>query len=181
MASKDVMLDIETMSTEPDALVLSIGAIKFDCLGKECPWFGERFFVVPDFMEQVMMGRSISKDTQKFWATQNPEAAAHWADPIPDSKISVQGAMLKLHTFCSDAPRIWANGIVFDIGILEGLFKQAHVKVPWKYNAPRDARTFYDTNPEVRKYAGEVSVLKHHPIVDCESQILRLWEHGWSQ
>jgi hypothetical protein len=32
MAAKDVMIDIETVSTKTDALVLSIAARKFECL-----------------------------------------------------------------------------------------------------------------------------------------------------
>lgn len=82
-SSKDVMLDIETLSTRNDALVLSIGAVRFDCIGKDGPWLAdERFFATPDLTEQLLMGRAVDQPTQKWWAKQPPEAQAHWINPM---------------------------------------------------------------------------------------------------
>ena len=177
----DVMLDIETLSTRPDALVLSIGAMLFSCDAVDGPVFGPSFFVVPSLLEQVMIGRHVDQKTQEFWQKQPREASDHWAGPNVVSQM-VREALLGLTEFVKDRPRVWANGIVFDIGILESLYRSQLMEPPWKYNAPRDARTFYDTNESMRpKLPVEADLIPHHPIADCRLQINRLWEHGWSK
>jgi hypothetical protein len=177
---KDVMLDIETLSTRNDALVLSIAAIPFDCIGQEGPWMGDPLFLVPDMIEQIVMGRHVDQNTQEFWQKQPLEASEHWRNP--NTRSTVRSALMQLDAFVAGAPRIWANGIVFDIGILESLYRLVGLVPPWKYNAIRDARTFYDTNTSDRpKLELPETVILHHPITDCRLQINRLWEHGWSQ
>ena len=180
---KDVMLDIETLSTRNDALVLSIGAVKFDCIGKDGPWFGDQFFVVPSLIEQIMIGRHVDQKTQEFWQKQPLAASSHWNGPgvVP---FKTYEALRDLSEFIKDAPRVWANGIVFDIGILTSLYQSQNMAVPWKYNAVRDARTFYDTNASRRTVDPGIPVedfIAHHPLGDCKMQIIKLWEHGWDQ
>ena len=172
----DVMLDIETLSTRPNALVLSIGAVRFSCATD--PIFDTQFFAVPSLMEQIMAGRHVDQKTQEFWQKQPLSASDHWNGPNVAYK-GVREALVGLAEFVTDAPRVWANGIVFDIGIMESLYRANNMEPPWKYNAPRDARTFYDTNPEVTKLGSTEDYLAHHPLGDCKLQIVRLWEHGW--
>lgn len=183
---KDVMLDIETLATDGNALVLSIGAIKFDLVGRDGPWFGEQFFVVPSLIEQILLGRTIERGTQEFWATQPTEAQAHWANAQAQNAMTVYAALADLGQFVRGAPRIWANGAVFDFGILESLLRQVRLPIPWKYNTVRDARTVYDVMTPVREFSrtalgtveGLIEYPLHHPIRDCEVQIIRLWERG---
>lgn len=181
MASKDVMIDIETLSLDSNALVLSVGAIAFDCLDntQERPWLhSDPFFAVPSVIEQLLRGRSVSRSTQEFWRKQPSAASDHWAGPnVP--RVKVYDVLAGLAEYVADAPRVWANGAVFDFGVLESLYAQFNLPVPWKYNAVRDARTFYDTNPEMRTCTlPKENCIAHHPLGDCRSQIIRLWEHG---
>lgn len=182
MASKDVMIDIETLGLGSDALVLSIGAIPFDCIGKDGPWFGDPFLAVPDLIEQIMMARAVEPGTQKFWAAQPSGAADHWVAPL--RAMTVRSALAELSAFVNGSPRVWANGAVFDIGILNSLYKQVGMEPPWKYNAIRDARTLYDVLPAdaTRNWVNpEKGGPVHHPLTDCRVQIIRMWEHGWDQ
>lgn len=184
MAAKDVMVDIETLALDADALVLSIGVIPFDCVGKDGPWFGESFLAVPNLTEQIMMGRTIETSTQTWWGDPEREAASlHWR--APPKQLTVRSALAELSGFIreAEAPRVWANGAVFDIGILNSLYAQCGMKVPWKYNAVRDARTLYDVLPKHpdRNWCNpEKDGPLHHPVVDCRVQIIRMWEHGWT-
>lgn len=183
MATKDVMLDIETLSLQSDALVLSIGAVKFNSVEQpasrplwEC---ATSFLAVPSLLEQVLLGRHVDQGTQKWWATQPVQAQDHWCGPAVNS-IKVYEALQGLAEYVSDADRVWANGIVFDIGILESLYRQFKMSIPWKYSSVRDARTFYDTHPSTRTWTGSEDWIAHHPVGDCKHQIVRLWEHGYT-
>lgn len=180
MAPKDVMLDIETLATDSNALVLSIAAVRFDCSAENTgPWIGydsNQFFEVPQLLEQILMGRSVDPATQKFWAEQPSAAQAHWAEPILSSPV--REVLTDLGAFVEGASRIWANGAVFDFGILESLYRQVGLKVPWKYNVVRDARTFYDTSERCRTSDLVSEGVAHNPLYDCRTQIVRLWEHG---
>lgn len=75
-ALTDAMIDIETLDTRPSAVVLSIGVVLFNRRNADVPFkelnlkFGKREFRD----EQIMMGRTISKDTAQWWRGQDPEA-----------------------------------------------------------------------------------------------------------
>lgn len=180
--AKDVMIDIETLGLDSHALVLSIGAIPFDCVGRDGPWFGDPFFAVPDMLEQILSGRTIERSTQLFWSAQSEQASNHWRNPL--RTLAVRSALAELSDFLKDAPRIWANGIVFDIGVLNDLYRQVGMTPPWKYNAVRDARTLYDIMPhqDGRLWVNpEADGVPHHPVTDCRVQIIRMWEHGFGE
>lgn len=181
MASKDIMIDIETLSIDSDALVLSVGAIAFDCTFENGPRIDEAsaFLSMPSIVEQLLLGRSVSRGTQEFWRKQPAASSDHWTNPTI-TRVKVGEMLEQLAQFVADVPRVWANGAVFDFGILESLYKQFNMPVPWKYNAVRDARTFYDTNPEIRTCDfSKEDCIAHHPLGDCRSQIIRMWEHGY--
>lgn len=175
---RDIMIDIESLSLQPDALVLSIGACTFTC-GTEYPTIGEKLLLVLDMTQQIIAGRHIDQGTQKWWAEQPEAASAHWKTPGKVHPVNV--ALTELALFVRDAPRIWANGICFDITVLEHLYRQNGIKVPWKYNIVRDARTFYDNNRPWKQFTSEGVLIEHHPVDDCISQINRLWEAGFDR
>lgn len=182
---QEIMLDIESLSLQPDALVLSIGAQTFTCESCVGPAIGGDLLLVPSMTQQIIAGRHVDQGTQQWWAEQPAEARLHWQAPLKEN--SVGEALVRLADFCKGADHIWANGICFDITVLEHLFRQNGVKVPWKYNAVRDARTVYDTgcigSVEKREYVGPLSkdLVPHHPVHDCTQQIIRLWEAGYSR
>lgn len=182
-----VMLDIESMSLhQTNALILSIGMKRFDPFVhnfNDC--LGESSLLIPSIPEQLLIGREVSTDTQKFWKAQKPEAAAHWRDynGAPDTLIATCN---RLANFVRDARCVWANGILFDLGNIEGLFRQVmNTGAPWHYRAPRDMRTFCEETPITRgnEHDGSPSPLEqfdltpHEPVSDCITQIYRVWEH----
>jgi hypothetical protein len=65
----DIMLDIETLSTRPDAVVLTIGAVKFS------PWASDvntddGLYVRVNVDEQLELGRHVQQDTIDWWGRQ---------------------------------------------------------------------------------------------------------------
>lgn len=178
-----VMLDIESLSLRPDALILSIGAVTFTCKPNDGPAFGQEFLVVPDITHQLMQGRHVDPDTQKWWAQpENDTARQHWLNP-PKYHV-LHTALSELASFCRGAHTIWANGIVFDISVLEHAYRQIGLKVPWKYNAIRDARTVYDITKGVSgrpEFVEDPTEVAHHPVSDCRIQVRRLWSAGYNK
>jgi hypothetical protein len=176
---KDMMIDLETMSTHPsNAVVLSLAAIPFELFAAG-PKHGPTLKRVLNINEQLMKGREVLASTQAFWMDQPEEARAHWFD----ARLQVQVAevLCELADFVREhkPERIWANGIVFDIGNLETLFRQFGVPVPWKYNVPRDMRTVCREFPAINFQTndGNTTGVLHDPESDCVDQIAALWSH----
>ena len=62
-----VMIDLETLGTTPDAVILSIGGVKFDPNGDR---IFDEFIYKLDIDEQQQRGRTTNEDTMSWWATQ---------------------------------------------------------------------------------------------------------------
>lgn len=137
----EVMIDIETLDTTRSSIVLSIGIQSFagNVLGP-----GRLF--LPSFDDQVAKGRTVSLSTLKFWASgQPPEAVEEAFQPesvrvhLSQMYNCVMGFLRNEVPEWSDRTPVWANGDLFDLGIVVDLF--AGWPVPWYYNSPRDLRS----------------------------------------
>lgn len=172
----DVMLDLETLGLKNNAVVLSFAAVAFK-LYEEQPEIHNRKTWVLNLRSQFAKGRTTSDSTLQFWRDQPSAARAHWERGTP---MSVELALQQLGDFFPLGGNhiVWANGIVFDIGIIESLYHDFDVDVPWRYNAPRDMRTLYRTFKEARTRPPSAKEgIAHHPEDDCVNQIWTLWEH----
>lgn len=173
---EDVMLDIETMSLHPsNALILSIGLLEFDPTGEKLR-LGSRQLIRPDIAEQLLLGRHVDPQTQKFWMSQTCAAQDDWRI---GAQFSVEATAMNVQTFLNGTKRLWANGIVFDIGNVASLLQSVGYKEPWHYRAPRDMRTFCEHMPERRHDLDSTGVqgTPHAALYDCEVQAYRVWAH----
>lgn len=164
------MIDLETMSSRPNAVVVSIGLTAFDKAAVEP--MGLR--VVLDREEQEKVGRHISEDTMAWWATQKPEARAVFDEPQVGVSyaLGLVTAYIAQHT---DGPRHiepWGNGADFDLPIITGLFNDFGVPVPWKFYNHRCFRTLKNLLPVRYKMATEEvkNPLKHDCLADARWQ-----------
>jgi hypothetical protein len=64
----DIMLDLETLSTRPDATILTFGACKFSPYNQEDITQGIYFRVSVD--EQIALGRHVDDNTVEWWGRQ---------------------------------------------------------------------------------------------------------------
>jgi hypothetical protein len=168
------MVDIETLSThETNAVVLSIGAVRFSLADK--PIIHSVGSWVLQLHPQFAAGREVLQSTVDWWAhPDRAEARKHWAEA--KNIFSIPKALDELSEYIGAMP-VWANGACFDIGNLTSLYTLTGRKVPWAYNAVRDARTIYNACPLYREKPGSWDEVAHHPTEDCLRQIWRLWEH----
>jgi exodeoxyribonuclease VIII len=138
----DLMIDIETMGTDPDAPVTSIGCAAYNLYDPTAEI--KTFYVDLNWDEQVDSGkRKVSAGTIKFWLSQKPEAQKPLLKKVDEQ---VAESLLKFSKFVEDTFGkevfyVWGNGPHFDMTILESLHKDYKMRVPWKYNKVNDLRT----------------------------------------
>lgn len=142
---QDIMLDLETKSSTPDAVVLSIGATAFDTKYVEAIGF----YTVPELKRQEELGRVESKDTMDWWAKQSAEARQVFSEPQTEL---VEALNKMVEYMAKQAPmgsiRVWSNGADFDLPIITSLMQKAGVAVPWKFYNHRCYRTLKGLVPK---------------------------------
>ena len=133
----NVMIDLETLGTKPDAPILSIGAVYFD---PDTGLFGCKFHVKLDFIE-ACKDRQIDPATVEWWMGQSDEARTALTDP--GEGYSKHDALYHLSAFLDNEGdvKVWGNGATFDISMLEDLYRQLDTSIPWKFYNVRDVRT----------------------------------------
>jgi hypothetical protein len=161
----DIMIDLETLATSPDATVLSIGAVKFDPFGDELNDAQmDSFYLRVDLDSCDRLGLVTSDSTIAWWAQQSQEAQDEAFNP--EGRVDIVDAMNQLYKFCWGAKRVWSNGAGFDVVIMEHIYRKINKAYPWSYWAVRDCRTIYDLGIE----ANRPPVLKHHALEDAWNQ-----------
>jgi hypothetical protein len=166
----DVMIDIETWSTAPNATILTIGAIKFDRKGGFLKPMGqyETFYVRVDPQSCEAIGCYTDPNTVKWWKNQSRQAQ-YEAIENPD-KMPITEALTKLSKWIGNSRYIWANSPSFDCVILESAYERCGLEIPWKFWNTRDCRTIFDLSG-IRKNtlpAGN----EHYAVADCYRQIV---------
>lgn len=157
------MLDLETISTRPEATILTFGACKFNPYADEDITQGIYFRI--DVDEQITLGRHVDEVTIEWWSKQSQDVYDEAFNPA--NRISLEQFTQELNRFIVGCDNIWAQGPVFDIVILENLYRQLAKPVPWQFWQIRDSRTLLSSlgDPRDKNKAG-----LHNALEDCVSQ-----------
>ncbi|EIS9293814.1 3'-5' exoribonuclease, partial [Escherichia coli] len=139
-----LMIDLETMGKNPDAPIISIGAIFFD------PQTGD---MGPEFSKTIDLetaGGVIDRDTIKWWLKQSREAQS----AIMTDEIPLDDALLQLREFIDENSgeffvQVWGNGANFDNTILRRSYERQGIPCPWRYCNDRDVRTIVELGKAV--------------------------------
>lgn len=170
MTRQHIMLDIETLDTTARAVVISIGAVgfTFDGGAQSFPYYRAL-----DYNVQIRRGRSISQSTLHFWSQQNGAArgAAFNGTRTPTTEsLHELAAFITRFSGMHGDPLIWAYPASFDLAILEDLYTQFDITIPWGHRDKRCARTLYSLAGEPDfEHKGHIE--PHHPVSDCQVQI----------
>jgi hypothetical protein len=159
----DIMLDIETLATSPDSVILTFGAVKFNPFDENQNLDNGLYFRI-NVDEQIALGRHVDDGTVAWWGTQNAEVREEALGE--HDRIGLEDFTKQLNKFIVGADRIWAQGPVFDIVILENLYRQLRKPTPWPYYVIRDSRTLLKALGDTR----QPGVLLHNALADCVSQ-----------
>jgi hypothetical protein len=137
-------IDIETLDITPDAVVLTIGGVKFDPFTKEAPY--SDLYIRMDADQQMEAGRTVSEDTLKWWNTQPQEIQDEAFDT--EGRTSVEDTFTQLNKWLVGVDKLWCQGPVFDICILENMYRQYDKHFNWVFWNIRDSRTLFGLMPE---------------------------------
>lgn len=160
------MVDIECLGVAPDALILTIAAVAFDPISGDIDSDRSLYFRIDP---ESQPNRKIDQSTLEWWASQPKIAQEEAFDE--KNRVPLKEALEKLSNLIWQSKRLWANGITYDITILEHAFKQEKLNLPWQYYKVMDARTVYKLAPNVGKLSNN-----HHAFYDCVSQVKLLYD-----
>ncbi len=161
---KHVMCDLETLGTTADAVILSIGAVKFDLETGEIS--DEGFYRSVSVDSNLERGRRISEDTLIWWFKQ-PAAAQ---EVFHEAKEHLSDALVELSDWIgADNYTMWSNGADFDLPMLAHAYTQCSVEIPWKFWNSRCFRT-YKNLPGAKNVRSEPTGVKHNALSDAYQQ-----------
>ncbi|HFV4976765.1 TPA: 3'-5' exoribonuclease, partial [Escherichia coli] len=170
-------VDLETMGTNPDAPINSIGCKFFD------PATGE---MGPEFSKAIDLetsGGIIDRKTIKWWAKRSREAqSAIFTDEIP-----LDDALLQLREFINENSgesfvQIWGNGTNFDNVILRRSYERQGIPCPWRYYNDRDVRTIVELGNSIGfdvRMAIPFEGVPHNALDDARhqaKQVSAIWQ-----
>jgi 3' exoribonuclease, RNase T-like len=149
-------IDIETLDTASTAHVFEIAVVtaeidqglfaELDCAK-----------LAPSYMEQLLLGRSVSKSTLDFHIRNRgiDNFENNLVDRYRDSgddqeydRVKVKDGLDQIRSLCKDVEEVWINGVSFDSLVLQSLQHAVGDTLPlWTFRKERDVRTVRNTNP----------------------------------
>lgn len=130
MTIHDFSLDIETLSTAKNAVVLSIGAVYLNNIKRDgnVVSFPDEFYRIITIQDQVERGRAIDYSTLKWWLKRPAHVRDDTFEGLGDRTAQSLGPALIDLTVWSDKlaqgqdRHFWVKGIGFDGAILESAY-----------------------------------------------------------
>jgi hypothetical protein len=161
----NVMFDLETMSSQANAAILSIGAVKFRFNGDPIV---DEFVMNVDPLSCKGAGLRFDRETVEWWSKQSKEARDSWQkDPVP-----LKDALNAFSEwFGSKSLYTWSLGASFDQPILATAYhKTLNQSTPWKYFHGMCARTVLNMAGYDLKKEREASGNYHSALDDAKAQ-----------
>lgn len=165
---KHIMVDLETLGTTADAVILSIGAVKFDLESNKIDDAG--FYASISVESNLDYQRRVSEDTLLWWFKQPAAAQQVFHEP----KVALPAALADYSDWVgTDDYTMWSNGADFDLPMLAHAFVQQQMTVPWKYRNSRCFRT-YKNLPGAKNIRVADAGVKHNALSDAVTQVKTL-------
>jgi len=134
-----VMIDIETMGLTPGAAIVSIGAVIFD---PRCNRVTKSTFY--EELDWLAQGRNIDLETKSWWEDGKPNGAPKAAQEALHGLEDLEEVLDNLTDYLPADCKVWGNGSIFDIAILENAYRSYDKVIPWEFWNVRDCRTIKD-------------------------------------
>lgn len=168
----DIMIDIETISTRPNAIFTNLAAIKFDPFADNSSSVNSGEIIMDTFYRRVdpdsfTWDAHMDPSTIEWWSKQDELAIKEMSDP--DDRHHVEDVLRDFYRWCGKPARIWANGAAFDTVIIESACRALDRSYPWEYWQVRDSRTIMKM-VDIQKTKANL----HHALWDCYTQIVDL-------
>lgn len=170
---QDLMIDFETLGTNPDTTVISVGCVFFN---PDTGQKGPTFYMAFEIDGQMKKGRTIDASTLKWWMGQSGGAKKVFNEQAKPAEVVLSTFAQWCKANCGKKTLMpWGNGATFDISIMENLFSQYQLDCPWMYYNVMDLRTFrrfLANNAKIEKKG-----TNHNALDDANSQADFVIEH----
>lgn len=139
LATKHLVVDIETMGGPPKGALISIGAVYFDI---RTGTLGAQFSVNVDLRSSISRGMMTDERTIEWW---NKESNAEALELTKVDVVTLPDALMQFMNWIAENrkhPMMWGNGSTFDNIILCEAFKLCELPFPSHFRQWRDMRTW---------------------------------------
>lgn len=143
----EIMLDLEFMALDPNAAIVSIGAVAFSLAdGKIYSGFHQAV----DLTSSIKNGGVVHGATVSWWLQQSQLSR----NAITQNTMPLINALEEfskwVYSHASHEPvNMWGNGAATDNPILRSAYTRAGVKPPWNYKGDRCYRTLKAMSPGI--------------------------------
>ena len=163
----NVMIDIETLGTMTNSVILSIGAVQFGEDG-----LGDEFYSTINIDSCLERGLVVEGRTILWWMGQDDAARA----ALGQNELSLAAALQGLtNAFDWNNTLVWCNGLNFDLPILDTAYRACGTQAPWAYYNGRDYRTIKsELDRDVFKSLEVKPTVAHDALEDAKAQALTL-------
>jgi len=164
-----VMLDLETMSTKPNAAIVAIGAVEFNM---EVRSIGKKFYTRVSLASNIEASRDIAANTILWWMKQSDEARAEITSV--DNRSLLDALLAFNNEILNWLPPnyfLWGNGANFDPVILGSAYEKFGFAIPWNFRNIRCYRTAIAILPQQEYIKPTVA---HNALEDARAQAIHL-------
>lgn len=160
-----IMVDLETLGVGNDALILSIGAVKFNATE-----IVDGFHVGIDPVSAEFYDRKIDGGTVMWWM--QPDRAEARANLLALEKVDMPSALIGFAAWVGpDSLPLWGNGATFDNIILRSSYEACRMEYPVKFYHDRCYRTLKGLVPDIELVREGTH---HDALADATSQAKHL-------
>lgn len=167
----DLSVDLETLGTEPGAVITQIGLCAFNTRPQSS---GDATTVATlihvDPQSCMDKGMHVSWSTLSWWLQQADKPRELMAI---SKGYNLVPALFKVNNFIAENMherfRPWGNGATFDVTLLNEAYRVCRLPVPWQFRDIRDMRTLYDLAP-CRHIERSVPMVEHNAMDDATAQ-----------
>lgn len=143
-----VMIDIETLGTTHDSVILQIGAVGFATNGMD-----PGFYADVTVQDQIAMGRKVDPFTLGWWLDRtSSEARMSVFERRDVDTRALRTSLIGLNEYIdaylineknnnTKHDKLWANSPSFDLAIIRSAMEMCEIKPAWQYWHEADVRT----------------------------------------
>jgi len=157
------MLDLETLSTGNNAVIVQIGACYFD---NKTGDIGDEFSINVDIDSAMETGLTVDGDTIKWWMEQSDEARS----AVFTRPQKLVQALTDFNKFVKNVDDVIWSHATFDFVILMNAYEKSGIKSKFSYKSDRDIRTLVNM-PGIKKKEFPPVGIHHNALDDCRFQV----------
>ncbi len=179
-----VIIDLETGSMTPDAVIFTIGAVRFNPDSVLPPTVEELrstgLYMYVKVPKQLTMGRITDTDTVDiWWPNQSSVAQAEKDKAHSDEAVELNVALQVLEEYVTPDDRVYARGQEFEREILTSAYKMVNGRFFRRFNKIFDVRSWIEaytgSNSGIYPLTGDLGLTAHVAIDDCIRDALEMY------